>query len=304
MIFLFSCSQERILEDPERPYLLVLGNAQDAGYPQAGCQKDCCKAYWKGIREKKYVASLALIDPKSEHYWLFDATPDLKEQLQIVNKHLRPDKFILPSGVFLTHAHIGHYTGLMEFGKEVMDAKSVPIYAYPRMKEFLESSGPWSQLVKRNNIDINLLNHSTAVELKNGITVEPFLVPHRQEYSETAGYFISGGKTKAMFIPDIDSWDKWGKDIRSVILNEVDLAFLDATFYSGDELPNRDIKEVPHPLVKNTMEMFPEKDLRKKIHFIHMNHTNPLLDPLNKEYEYVKNKGFGIAKLEEKHILK
>ncbi|MBL7876698.1 MAG: pyrroloquinoline quinone biosynthesis protein PqqB, partial [Cyclobacteriaceae bacterium] len=80
-----------------------------------------------------------------------------------------------------------------------------------------------------------------------------------------------------LFIPDIDKWAKWSRNIVDEV-RSVDIALLDATFYTASELPDRDVKEVPHPYVEETAALFEGRpDLQKKIYFIHFNHTNPLL---------------------------
>lgn len=120
---------------PGSPHLLVLGVAQDAGYPQAGCRKACCDRVWRGETAGRYVACLALVDPGAKQAWLFDATPSFREQLRELE-----DRGLNLAGIFLTHAHIGHYTGLMQLGHEAMGARNVPVYAMPRMKAYLETN--------------------------------------------------------------------------------------------------------------------------------------------------------------------
>ena len=103
-------------------------------------------------------------------------------------------------------------------------------------------------------------------------------MPHRDEYSETVGYVISGPNKSALFIPDIDKWEKWKLDINAEI-KKVDYALLDATFFDEKEINNRDISEIPHPFIIESMKKFemmtPEE--KNKIIFIHFNHTNPVL---------------------------
>lgn len=206
----------------------------------------------------------------------------------------------LADGIFLTHAHMGHYTGLMYLGKEATNSKNIPVYAMPRMKTFLENDGPWSQLVTLNNIEIKLLENETPLKLSAEIEVTPVLVPHRDEYSETIGYNIKGPNKSALFIPDIDKWDKWDKNIVEEI-KKVDYAFLDATFYSGEEISARDISEIPHPFVIESLERF--KDLspneKSKIIFIHFNHTNPLIDSNSTEVKNVLQQGFRVGQIGE-----
>jgi len=277
------------------PYIIVLGTAQDGGYPQVGCTKNCCNLAWKYDSLKRYVVSLALVDSVSHQWWLFEATPDFKYQLQLFRKLTQERYKYLPDGIFITHAHIGHYTGLMQLGREVMDAKEIPVYVLPRMAFFLENNGPWSQLVKLKNIVIHQLNPDSTLMLENNIRIETFTVPHRDEFSETAGFRIITPQKKYLFIPDINKWGKWNESIVYEV-KAVDYAFLDGTFYSSTELPGRKIEEVPHPLIPETMELFHNEDAatRGKIYFIHFNHTNPVLWDKDTK-AIVKKNGFHVA---------
>ena len=273
--------------------LVVLGNVQDAGSPHIACKKDCCEDLFKNPDPTRKVVSLGLIIPESKETYLFEATPDMPAQLKMLNELAPFEHKETPDGIFLTHAHIGHYAGLMYLGKEAMDADSVLVHCAQRMHEYLTKNGPWSQLVSNSNIKLEVpLN----MGLKHWI-VGGFKVPHRDEFSETLGYAISIDQEKEiLFIPDIDKWEKWDQDIIEEI-KRVDYAFLDGTFYDGNELPGRDMKEIPHPFVVESMELF--KDLsaedKAKIHFIHFNHTNPLLNKNSKEYQEVIRRGFNIA---------
>ena len=257
----------------DSPYVVVLGIAQDGGSPHAGCEKRCCKELWtNGDKEK--VSCVGIVDPRSGKSWMIDATPDFPEQYRILTKEHDSEL----AGIFLTHAHMGHYTGLLHLGREVMGAKDVPVFAMPAMKEYLESNGPWNQLVQLNNIEIQPMKNDKEIKLANGLIIEPFLVPHRDEYSETVGYKIMGLKQSVLFIPDIDKWEKWDQEIFEVI-QHIDIALLDGTFYSQDELPNRDMGEIPHPFIVESMETLYNLNSsnRNKVHFIHFNHSNPAI---------------------------
>lgn len=276
------------------PFVLVLGTLQDGGSPHMGCQKDCCKM----IDPNKKVVSLGLIDPVSKKKFLFEATPDFVSQTNALNSLLPSSSEKTPDGIFITHAHMGHYAGLMFLGREAMNSKSVPVYAMPKMKNFLDNNGPWSQLVSLNNIRINPLSEGKWENISPSLRVKPMLVPHRDEFSETVGFIIEGPNKKLLFIPDIDKWEKWRIDIVSLI-REVDHALIDGTFFSAAEVGNRNIAEIPHPLVQESMQLFdalPAKE-KEKIMFIHFNHTNPLLNEESKEAKLVKSKGFRIGEM-------
>ena len=291
-VFLFACTSQKE-ELPKSTYIMVLGVAQDAGYPQINCKKECCKQAWKNPELQKTTSCLAIIDPISKEQWIIDATPNIKEQLQILKQKTGIERL---NGILLTHAHMGHYTGLMHFGREVMGTDNLPVFAMPKMKTFLQENGPWSQLVDLENISLQQLKSDSTVHLNKNITIKPFLVPHRDEFSETVGYEIIINNKSLIFIPDIDKWEKWETNITELI-KKVDYAFLDATFYKNGEL-KRDMSEIPHPFVKESMELFSKlSDTDKgKVHFIHCNHTNPLLQEGSTAQKEVLKKGFNLAK--------
>lgn len=275
--------------------LVVLGIAQDAGFPQAGCAKKCCAAAWKDPSLRRMVSCVAVIDHESKSQWLIDCTPDFPDQLRMLSE-IEPAKSRTQlSGIFLTHAHIGHYTGLMHLGREAIGASSVPVYAMPRMKNFLESNGPWSQLVNLENIRLMPLTTRTSVNLGR-VSVTPFLVPHRDEYSETVGFRISGPNKTAIFLPDIDKWSRWDGSIETLITG-VDIAYLDGTFFSNGEIPGRDMSQIPHPFVSESIKRFSPLDetQRKKVRFIHLNHTNPSLQPTSRAVRQIERAGMRVA---------
>ena len=251
---------------------MVLGVAQDGGYPQAGCNRPDCVKAWGDPKLRKLVASLAIVDPASKERWIIDATPDFPAQLRKLDR-IAPGT--LP-GIFLTHAHIGHYLGLAHLGREVLGARGVKVYAMPRMREFLEKNGPWDQLVRLGNIALVTLEEGREVRLNERIAVTPLRVPHRDEYSETVGFIVRGPQKAVLWLPDIDKWEKWTTPLESV-LERVDVAYVDGTFYSAGELPGRNMSEIPHPLIVETMSRLANSPHRAKVRFIHLNQSNPAL---------------------------
>ena len=268
--------------------LKILGVVQDGGMPHLGNNKTCCE----NIKQDKYVTSLMLMNNENNESFLFDASPDINKQLNFMGDRIKKDL----KGIFLTHAHIGHYTGLMYFGREALNSKLVNVYAMPRMKKFLEENGPWSQLVSLQNISIIDLSNESKISIDSNVFVQPVEVPHRAEFSETVGYKIYGPNKTALFIPDIDKWYLWEKSIIDEI-KLVDYAIIDATFYDSKEVNYRDISEIPHPFVTESMDLFDSIDIKEKnkIYFIHLNHTNPLINKDSDQYKLVRNKGYNVA---------
>ena len=276
-----------------KPYAVVLGIAQDGGYPHAGCERRCCADLWKNDSLKKMVSCISIIDPKSGLAWMIDATPDFAKQYHIITKEHNARL----AGIFLTHAHIGHYTGLMHLGREVMGSKNIVVYAMPKMKLFLENNEPWKQLVSLKNIHIIPIEDKKEIILSRHLIIEPFKVPHRDEFSETVGYNIIGPNESLLYIPDIDKWDKWEHDILFWI-ESTGYALLDGTFYYDGEIPNRNMSEIPHPFIMESMNYFEtllERN-QNKIFFIHLNHTNPAIRENSAASRNIIKNGFNVAR--------
>ncbi len=242
---------------------VVLGIAQDGGMPHVGCDRGPCAAARRGERPAEKVACLGLTD--GERGWLVDATPDLPAQLHALGA-------AAPSGILLTHAHMGHVAGLQFLGREALGARGIPVHGTARMRSLLEGNEPWRRLVVEGRI---VLADNAALDL-GGLRVEAIPVPHRDELSDTVAYLVSGPRGRILWLPDIDGWDRWDRDLRAVV-GSVDAAFLDATFLSDDEI-GRGQAEVPHPRAAETMDRL--EGLADRVRLVHLNHTNPLLvDP-------------------------
>ncbi len=297
--FLVSASCSRLTDsdvqtneiDQNGVQVVILGIAQDAGYPQMGCEKDCCRPAWENPALAEFPTCLGLLELALGKSWLIEATPEIKWQWQTLK-----DRKTDPAGIFLTHAHIGHYAGLIELGREVMGSSLLPVFAMPKMANFLRQNGPWSQLVSLENISIQTLRADSTIHLGQ-LQVTPMLVPHRDEFSETVGFLIAGPEKEILFVPDIDKWTKWDRSLVE-ILSHVDIALLDGSFYQNGELPNRDMSEIPHPFITETIDLLsslPPAE-KAKVYFIHLNHTNPLLQKGSEAFNQVLAAGMHVAK--------
>lgn len=270
----------------QRVEALVLGTAQDGGVPQLNCFRDHCARVRAGQAPAPRVACLGLVDATAGRRFLIDATPDLPAQLadllQAVpaadvagrtvplHEHLH--------GILLTHAHVGHYLGLASLGKEVAAARELPVWTSASMSAFLRANAPWSLLVEAGHIVLRELQPGVTVRLSPALEVTPLQVVHRQELSDTLGYLMRGPARSLLYVPDADTWDGWPRPFEQ-ILAAADVALLDGSFYSADELGHRAQGDVPHPPVVSTVERVGGLAGRPPVWFIHLNHTNPLWDP-------------------------
>jgi pyrroloquinoline quinone biosynthesis protein B len=301
---------------------LVLGSVQDAGLPQPGCYTERCDRGRELLRSgtPRYVASLALIEPAAGRFHLVDATPDLTRQIDLIShpafrrRAAARDPF---DGIFLTHAHIGHYLGLALLGNEGTGIRDTPVYCTDRMARFLAGNGPWSLMVEQGRIvptPLAVADPTVPVaapegwhRMDPGLEVKLLDVPHRDEYTDTVAFVFRrpgrGGREEAeapgpalLYLPDIDGWERWDRDLRAVV-DDVDVAFLDATFHSADELPGRTEEEIPHPLVPRTMDRLQAAvDAGLRVVLTHLNNSNPLLDDGGPERRRVETRGFEVAR--------
>ncbi|MAK63501.1 MAG: pyrroloquinoline quinone biosynthesis protein PqqB [Maricaulis sp.] len=287
--------------------LVVLGTSQDAGSPQMGHPEDPA---WGDASLRRLATALGVVDHETGDRVLFEATPDMREQLYRLDQVEAPDGQPGLAGIFITHAHIGHYAGLMFLGHESMGAQGVPLFTMERVGAYLSTNGPWDQLVRYGNVELQPMSHGEAVSVGR-LSVTPILVPHRQEYGEVVGYRIEGPSHSAFFLPDIDSWEEWddwedGPAARiEDIIASVDIAYLDATFYANGEIPGRDMSGFPHPFITHSMDRFAglSDEDRAKIRFIHVNHTNPVRYPDAPERDVVREAGYGLADEGERYCL-
>ena len=272
--------------------VIILGTAQDGGYPQAGCNDVCCEEAWNDPKLKRLISSLAILS--GNNCWIIDITPDFRYQLRMIEKEL--NRQVKISGIFITHAHMGHYMGLMDLGLEVMNTNKIPVYVMPKMKYFLEENAPFTQLIALNNIKLEKIEANTAVQLNTNLSIMPFQVPHRNEFSESVGFTILSSEKSLLYIPDIDSWNSWNLDINDMIGTN-DILILDGTFFDDKELPGRNMKDVPHPFINESLQKFSllEEVERRKVYFTHLNHTNPVIKTTTPERSEIINQGCHIA---------
>jgi pyrroloquinoline quinone biosynthesis protein B len=285
----------------------VLGTAQDGGIPHIGCYCPNCLRAREDARFSRLISSLGLIDLEEKKYFILDATPDIRRQSDAVRDRLGTEKQgrkNAPHAILLTHAHIGHYTGLMFFGYEGMSTRKLPVHCTSRMGRFLSNNGPWSQLVRLENISLHTLHPGKEFSLTSRISLTPLEVPHRNEYSDTVGFRISGEKKRLLYITDIQSWEAWNRSIAEET-EKVDIALLDGTFYSPDELPGRDMSQIGHPLIQTSLKTLEKVARREKTHiyFTHLNHTNLALDPEGDARNEITDKGFQLASDGEEFFL-
>lgn len=283
-------------------HALVLGTVQDAGLPQVGCYTDLCnlgrelQAQGRG----RYVASLALVEPNAERFYLVDATPDITRQVDLITEpafRRRAAQRRPFDGIFLTHAHIGHYTGLDVLGNEGMGIRDTPVYCTEAMASFLAGNAPWSFLVDQGRIVLKPLPLDTWHRVDEHLEVQLWKVPHRDEFADTVGFVFRGPDATLLYVPDINAWRLWERDVAQAVAG-VDVALLDGSFWSMEEMPGRAIEDVPHPLMTQTMDALQDVVDRREARVIltHLNNSNPALREDGDQAREITRRGFQVAR--------
>jgi pyrroloquinoline quinone biosynthesis protein B len=286
-----------------RARALILGSAQDGGMPQAGCYSAACEAARAAV-PPRLVSSLGLVtraaSGASPSFYLVDASPDLPRQMDLLAEEeplfrARAGARRPFDGVFLTHAHMGHYLGLAHLGREALATAPTPVHCTRRMAEFLASNAPWSLLVDEGRLQLRPIEPGEPHRIDDALSAWRMLVPHRDEFSDTVAWVFEGPDRSLLYLPDIDRWSRWDRDVAEVV-SAVDVALLDGTFYSADEVPGRAVEDIPHPLIPATMERLARAPTHTRVIFTHLNNSNPAIDPDSPQAAAVREAGFGIAR--------
>ena len=265
--------------------------------PQVGCYAERCDRA-RARAQPRFAASIALIDADADRYYLVDATPDITRQLDLIDEpgfRRRAGERRPFDGIFLTHAHIGHYAGLAVLGREGLGIAPTPTHCTERMADYLRSNGPWELMVREGRLDLQPIEPSTWVRIDPGLEARALIVPHRPEYADTVGWMFRGPTQTLLYLPDIDSWERWDLAVEDVVAS-VDVALLDASFYSASEVPGRNIEDIPHPLMPHSMDRLQGRvDAGDRVIFTHINNTNPAIFEDSPEATEVARRGFEIA---------
>src|SRR5262245_23700931 len=240
--------------------VVVLGTAQDGGFPHAGCACRSCEAARWDPSLRRRVASTAVVGATGRTL-LVDATPDFPAQVADLAAAL--ERRGVPDQILLTHAHVGHYLGLAMLGREAMNARGLPLRCTEPMERFLRGNRPWSHLVDRGQVEIRRIRAGEP-EAFDGTTITAFLSPHRGEDTDTLGLEVQGPARRLVYVSDADAISR----PLAERLSAADFALVDGTFYDPGELPNRDIQEVPHPFVRDTVRTL--AGARGEVWFVHL----------------------------------
>jgi pyrroloquinoline quinone biosynthesis protein B len=295
MFLAAACAAPREPTAPPEVEAVVLGVLQDGGLPHLGCERACCEAARRDPSRRGRVASLGIVDRLAETTFLIDATPDLPAQVDELNAFAGRASGSLPDGILLTHGHVGHYTGLVHLGREVASARAIPVYCTPSMASFLRENAPWRLLVEAGHVELLEVRPGETADLTPRLRAMAVAVPHRRELSDTVAWRLLGPSKTLLYLPDLDAW----KDVEggaAALFDGIDVALLDGTFFDPrSELPGREPALVPHPPIPQTLSLLATLAHPPRAIFVHLNHSNPALDPASREARAIREAGAEVA---------
>jgi len=278
--------------------LVLLGTAQDGGVPHAGCSCPRCMAAHADHSLRRHPVACGIRGSDGSLH-LIEASRSLPDQMRLWAEATGADGVARPDTVSLTHVHLGHIDGLGQFGDEVMGCSGLPLFASPSVIEELGSRGSLSPFSPSEVASMERFQPSADC----GFELEFVPVPHRDELADTHAIVIRGPIRSLLFLPDHDDWGQTlarhgANSVRQWLsVLGIDIALVDGSFWDSDELSGRDMSQIPHPTVTETIARLGERvGEDPEIHFIHLNHSNPLLEPGSNQAEEVSDLGWNVGR--------
>ncbi|GAC1415134.1 MAG: pyrroloquinoline quinone biosynthesis protein PqqB [Acidobacteriaceae bacterium] len=292
----------------------LLGTAAGGGFPQWNCACNLCDRCRK--RPDSLPPRLQLqgaFSADAEQWFLVNASPDLRLQIE-TNPELQPSalrgKRNTPiQGIILTSADLDQVLGLLL----LREFQPLTVYATRLIRRTLEANS-FIRMLQR------VPNQLTWVEIRPG---EPFTLgdvtctpiplrgslPYYARHSSSEaeaeepgqaalGLLLEADGLRLAYTPSVAEIT----DSLRTMYDTCDVILVDGTFWSDAELNRthsgtplaRSIGHVPMSGEDGTISLLAGVSPRKRI-FVHINNTNPVLDPRSAEYKFVTDAGWQVG---------
>jgi pyrroloquinoline quinone biosynthesis protein B len=295
--------------------VVVLGAAAGGGVPQWNCGCPVCQAARTEHPELGSTQASIAISADGDHWFLINASPDLRQQL-IATPQLHPRAGKLRhspiSGVILTNGEIDAIAGLLS----MREGWPFTIYAHPKVLSILEANSIFKVLSEKNvrrlpievdkTFEPNLPDGSPS-----GIEILPFAVPGKGAWYLEGEVHPSGedsaGDTIGLRVRDKASGRYFyflaacaavDDDVKSRLAG-APLIFFDGTVWRDDELiaaglGNKTGQDMGHIAMSGdhgAIQSLAGLGIGRKI-FLHINNSNPALLPYSAEREIAERAGW------------
>jgi pyrroloquinoline quinone biosynthesis protein B len=297
--------------------IVVLGAAAGGGVPQWNCGCAVCQAARAGYPGLQSTQASIAISADGEHWFLINASPDLRHQL-IATPQLHPKGLWLRhspiAGVVLTNSEVDAVAGLLS----MREGSPFTIYAHPRVLAILKANSIFNVLsetnVKRQPIAIDQAFEPALPDgSPSGIEIVPFAVPGKGAWYLEGKTHPAGddgaGDTLGLRISDKAS----GKHLYFLAacaqvtpelkqrLAGASLIFFDGTVWRDDELiaaglgakTGQSMGHISMSGENGAIAALADLGIDRKI-FLHINNSNPALLQDSAERRTVERAGWQI----------
>ena len=285
--------------------LIVLGAAAGGGLPQWNCGCRNCADARAGLIPRMTQSSVAAsVDGVS--WAVLNASPDIRAQVDACPQMHPPGLRGSPiASVVLTNGDIDHIAGLLTLREKT----GFDVYATSAGLDILQTNSVFGvldpSLVAQHQIELDM-----SFEPVPGLTGTPFAGPGKgalvlegdslnlEEVGEqTVGLLLEDGTSRAAYVPGCAAIPDWLIDR----LGGVDLLLFDGTVWNNDDMQRTGtgvktgarMGHVPLNGALGSLERLSGLEGRKV--FIHINNTNPILQPASSERAVVEASGWDIA---------
>ncbi len=284
---------------------LVLGASAGGGLPQWNCGCRNCEDARNGLIPPSGQSSLA-VSQDGEHWSILNASPDIRQQMldnpQMHPRSLRDTPVV---SVLLTNGDIDHIAGLLSLREQT----PFTLFATGDILEVLSNNRIFDA-VNRAKVDRKRIVLEQDFDLQNGLRARLFAVPGKVPLfmegdtvqtdligEQTVGVRLSAGGKVAYYIPGCAQVTP---DLLSQIADG-DQLFFDGTLWDDDEMIRTGTGVKTGQRMGHISVSGPDgsiallKDISAAKTFIHINNTNPMLQPNGPERAFVENAGWSIA---------
>ncbi|MBB5062444.1 pyrroloquinoline quinone biosynthesis protein PqqB [Granulicella mallensis] len=289
----------------------LLGTAAGGGIPQWNCACKLCDLCRKSPEIVQPRMQLqASFSADAENWFLINASPDLRMQIE-AHPELQPSSRLGKRntpirGIILTSADLDQVLGVLL----LREFQPLTLYATALVREVLESNSFFRMLHRvPDQLTWVEISPQESFTLGGGITCTPIPFQGGLPYYARESHIEQPGQTTLGLVLEADgqrlaytpSVPEVTDELRD-LYDSCDAILVDGTFWSDEELSSthagtplaRSIGHVPMSGDDGTLSLLNNTSARQKI-YVHINNTNPVLDPRSAEYKLVVDAGWQIG---------
>lgn len=286
--------------------ILILGSAAGGGLPQWNCGCPNCVKARAGEIPSRSQSSIA-VSANGTDWAIINASPDVRYQIAACPALHPTGPRISPiCSVFVTNGDIDHIAGLLT----LRERQPFTLFATSEIANVLAENRIFDA-VNREVVDRKNVTLGAPFELAPGVMAKPFSVPGKVplfmegetvdtelEGEQTIGVALSAGGATAYYIPGCAKLTPALEDR----LRGAEMVIFDGTVWLNDEMARRGVGQktgarMGHMSMTGdhgSIAAFAPLDVKRRV-FVHMNNTNPVLDPSTPERAEVEAAGWIIA---------